>query len=67
MFNEVKEKYKSIDSYSYDYLEYSMPTSLLLGVTNQCNLKCNYCFVEQNPMIMSLETAEKAIEWVKKK
>lgn len=64
-FNTMKEKYSAITSFSYNYYEHSQPISLLLGVTNRCNLNCSYCFVEQNPMDMPLSVAEKAIEWVK--
>ena len=41
------------------------PTSILLGITNQCQLSCNYCFVQQNEENMSLEIAEQALQWLK--
>lgn len=43
--------------------EYRHPTNILLNVTDDCNLQCRYCFVEQNPHYMSLQTALDTIEW----
>lgn len=39
-------------------------TNALLNVTDQCNLRCRYCFTEHNPHRMSLDTAKKAIEFL---
>lgn len=38
---------------------------MLLGLTNRCNLQCNYCFVKQNNKDMSYETAEQSLHWLK--
>ena len=35
-----------------------------LNVTNQCNLRCTYCFTEHNPRNMSLQTAKDAIMYL---
>lgn len=40
---------------------YSYP-GLILVVTNQCNLKCNYCLLDTVPEAMSFETAKAAID-----
>ena len=41
--------------------------SLVLNVTNACNLKCKYCFVhKEEPHFMSLETAIQAVEYGQK-
>lgn len=37
--------------------------SMVLNVTDSCNLKCKYCFTEPNPSHMSLDTGIKAINW----
>lgn len=66
MFEEFKEEYAALTAFKYSANEFSKPTSILLSVTNQCNLHCNYCFVKQNPQEMTLEVAEKAIAWIKK-
>lgn len=66
MFTEFKDKYAALTSFRYSENELSKPTSILLSVTNQCNLHCNYCFVKQNPEEMTLEIAEKSINWIKK-
>ena len=66
-FDSIKQKYQAIDlsTFNYDFEQYSRPLSMLLGLTNDCNLACKYCFVHQSPEYMSYETAEKAVEWLK--
>ena len=61
IFEKFKEDYKAINTFSYSYKRHSQPTSMLLSLTNRCNLSCEYCFVQQNSQDMTLETAEKAI------
>lgn len=39
-------------------------TTLWLGLTEACNLKCSYCFVHQNPIHMSYELAVEGIDWI---
>ena len=34
--------------------------TLFLGVTEDCNMRCRYCFVHHNPARMTLDTAMKA-------
>lgn len=46
--------------------EYHCPIIACLNVTNQCNLKCRYCFVNQNPERMSFETATTAVTYLYK-
>lgn len=41
-------------------------TQIVLNLTDDCNLKCKYCFVEQHPHRMSYKVAEDAVEWVLK-
>lgn len=61
---QMMQKELAIDhAFEYDFDTHSHPQSILLGVTNDCNLKCSYCFVTQNPAIMSLETARKGAKW----
>lgn len=35
-------------------------------VTEDCNLKCKYCYVSKVPKMMSRETAAKAIDFTQK-
>ena len=39
-------------------------SSAFLNLTNACNLACQYCFVEQHPDFMTLETAKYAADWL---
>lgn len=39
-------------------------TGAFLGLTQKCNLKCKYCFVNQNPKEMKLQTAIDAVEYL---
>lgn len=45
---------------------YNLPpiTSAFFILTEQCNLKCTYCFVKQNPRQMTLEVAKKALDFL---
>lgn len=38
-------------------------SNMLLNATNQCNLRCTYCFTTPNPQRMPIEVAKKAILW----
>ena len=43
---------------TFEYNEsYSHPYEIALNLTNDCNLACRYCFVEQKPDYMTLEIA----------
>lgn len=44
--------------------QYAWLTNVCLNLTDACNLACRYCFVEQHPHYMSLETAKTAVSWV---
>lgn len=60
-FINFRDKYKAITQFEYTIPH---PSAMVLGLTNQCNLSCPYCFCEQNNCSMSLETATKAVEWI---
>ena len=62
-FEKSKEKYSALTSFCYNFKIHSMPTTILLGLTNRCNLACDYCFVNQNEIDMTYEIAEKSVEW----
>lgn len=47
----------------YYKMKYLYPTNIMLNVTDDCNLQCKYCFVEQKPHYMSLQTAKIIIDW----
>lgn len=44
--------------------EYGLFTNMVLCVTNDCNLRCRYCFVEQKPDYMTLEVAKTAVDFL---
>lgn len=44
--------------------EYGLFTSICLNVTNDCNLQCRYCFVEQKPEYMTLQVAMDAVDFL---
>ena len=49
----------------FKYLEkYKYPTSIVLNLTDNCNLACIYCFVQQQPHYMTLETAKQSIDFL---
>jgi uncharacterized protein len=66
-FNTIKNSHlgENLTNFSYDFEKYSRPYAMLLGLTNDCNLACKYCFVKQKPDYMTYEIAEQAIEWMK--
>lgn len=35
-----------------------------LNITDDCNLACHYCFVQQQPHYMNLQTAKDAADWL---
>ena len=49
--------------FEYDE-KYRHPILLALNLTNDCNLACRYCFVEQKPEYMSLDIAIQSVEYV---
>jgi uncharacterized protein len=64
-FNNIKNKFSAEKNFQYNPAEDSYPETMLLGLTNRCNLSCPYCFVHQNQTDMTLEVAEQAIKWLK--
>jgi len=48
----------------FDFLKYNKEIfSLKLSITNACNLRCQYCFVNKKNDFMDLNTAEKTIRF----
>jgi uncharacterized protein len=37
--------------------------ALVLYLTEECNLRCNYCFVKKRPRCMTLDVARKAVDY----
>lgn len=64
-FDKTKKEYAHQKEFEYDPQEHSLPLGMMLGLTNECNLACPYCFVTQSPSRMTLEIAEKSIEWLR--
>ena len=49
----------------FNYLEkYKYPTATVLNLTDNCNLACIYCFVQQKHHYMSLEIAKKSVDFI---
>ncbi len=49
----------------FEYKEqYQYPYIVMLNLTDNCNLACKYCFVEQHPHYMTLEIAKKSIKYI---
>ena len=44
--------------------DYSLPTCICLNLTDDCNLACKYCFVQQKPHYMTFEVAKDAVEFI---
>lgn len=42
---------------------FSPVTQMMLYVTEECNLRCSYCFVNKQPRHMTLATAKKAVDF----
>lgn len=65
-FTQFRDKMKALTTFSYDEQEHSKPINIMLSVTDNCNLACPYCFVQQHPKSMTYEVAEQAVQWVLK-
>lgn len=44
--------------------EYKYLSSACLNITDDCVLNCTYCFVEQHPHYMTLDTAKAAVDYL---
>lgn len=42
---------------------YAPVRNLMLYLTEDCNLRCTYCFVKKSPRSMSIETAHKTVDY----
>ena len=50
---------------SFEYKEkYKYPTKICLNLTDNCNLACRYCFVEQHPHYMTYDIAKQAVDFI---
>ena len=57
----TEEKISMIFNYKEEYL---LLTRICLNLTDDCNLACKYCFVEQNPHFMTYDIAKKAVDFI---
>ena len=49
----------------FEYKEhYQYFCNVCLNLTDSCNLACKYCFVQQKPHFMTLDTAKKAVDFM---
>lgn len=46
-----------------DLMNKCSPVGIVVNATNQCNLRCPYCFTEHRPQRMSLETMRQTLQW----
>ena len=44
--------------------EWAYPSGGCLNITDDCNLACHYCFVQQKPHYMDLQTAKDAVDFL---
>ena len=44
--------------------KYSYPIRVMLNLTDNCNLACRYCFVQQKPNYMTLQVAKDAVDFI---
>ena len=52
-------------NYKYEYEDkFQYLTHICLNVTDDCNLHCKYCFVEQHPHYMTYQVAKDAVDWI---
>lgn len=63
-FNEEKVEKMEREQFTYEPDLCAYPANAVLSLTNQCNFRCTYCFVDFNEKVMSLETARKAINMI---
>ena len=52
---------KCVEVKRYDF---PLITSVFLILTEQCNLACTYCFVNQNPKQMTLDIAKQSVDFI---
>ena len=46
--------------------KYSYPVRVMLNLTDNCNLACRYCFVQQKPNYMTLQVAKDSVDFIVK-
>lgn len=46
--------------------KYSYPVKVMLNLTDNCNLACRYCFVQQKPNYMTLQVAKDSVDFIVK-
>ena len=44
--------------------QWAYPSGGCLNITDDCNLACHYCFVQQKPHYMDLQTAKDAVDFL---
>jgi radical SAM additional 4Fe4S-binding domain len=49
---------------SSNFFSISEKMKCTLAITQQCNLACDYCYIQKKNAVMSLSTAEKAIDFI---
>lgn len=64
-FEEFKKNFSSQKEFKYNFEEHSLPITMMLSLTDNCNLSCPYCFVKQKPNYMTFEIAEQALQYLK--
>lgn len=48
----------------YNTISTCPPISAIINVTDECNLRCKYCFTHPHPQHMKLETGKAAVQWL---
>lgn len=65
--NDATDNYLTNKDYKYQYEDrFQYLTNICLNLTDDCNLHCRYCFVEQHPHYMTYKVAKDATDWIYK-
>lgn len=66
IYNERIRQQMSKDNFDYNKAKEDFYiSSVCLGLTNACNMRCRYCFTSPSPKYMNLATAISSVMWIK--
>jgi uncharacterized protein len=55
---------KILEKINYEIIKQNPPITAVMNITDDCNLRCKYCFTHPHPTTMSLETGIEAVKWL---
>ena len=53
-----------LEKINYEKIKENPPVVAVMNITDECNLRCKYCFTHPHPTVMSLETGIDAVKWL---